>query len=376
MRSFNRCVGETATTSLLIRLLDSVEGKSNQSGIRYKDGRVEWNGLTLPVNLRPQDEYAQMALAASRVKYCRLTRKVVRGKMRFFVQLIMEGLPPRKIDRNTGLWKQPVGQETVGLDIGTQTLAICSASQVRLVELAPLVPRMETEKRRLLRKLDRQRRANNPHKYHPDGTVKRGNRERWHHSQNYRKTLWRVKEIARKQAAVRKQDHNRLAAFVLSLGTTVYVEDMRYHALARRTKETTVNPKTGRCRSKKRFGRSIAQRAPALFLSLLSQKLKREGASLWKVATARLKASRYNHLTDTCEKASLSERWKTVSTEPRIRVQRDLYSAFLLMHTTPSLDVLDRAGCLTHFDAFLPLHDQEIERLRSLPKPQLYSMGV
>src|SRR3954451_17279096 len=43
--------------------MDSVEGKSNQSGIRYKDGKVEWNGLILPVNLRPKDEYAQMALA-------------------------------------------------------------------------------------------------------------------------------------------------------------------------------------------------------------------------------------------------------------------------------------------------------------------------
>jgi hypothetical protein len=235
---------------------------------------------------------------------------------------------------------------------------------------------MEAEKRRLLRKLDRQRRAGNPHKYHPDGTVKKGNREPWHHSQNYRKTLWRLKEIARKQAAVRRQDHDRLANLVLSLGTTVYVEDMRYHALARRAKETTVNPNTGRCRSKKRFGRSIAQRAPALFLSLLGQKLKREGASLWKVATAGLKASQYNHLTDTCEKASLSERWKTVSTEPTVRVQRDLYSAFLLMHTTPSLNAVDRTGCLADFDAFLPLHEQEIERLRSLPQPQLYSMGV
>ncbi len=30
------------------------------------------------------------------------------------------------------------------------------------------------------------------------------------------------------------------------------------------------------------------------------------------------------------------------------------------MHTTPSLDAVDRTGCLADFDAFLPLHDQEI----------------
>ncbi|WP_152667716.1 hypothetical protein [Aneurinibacillus tyrosinisolvens] len=45
-------------------------------------------------------------------------------------------------------------------------------------------------------------------------------------------------------------------------------------------------------------------------------------------------------------------------------------------HTTPSLNAFDRTGCLVDFDAFLPLHDQEIERLHPLPKPQLYSMGV
>jgi hypothetical protein len=40
-----------------------------------------------------------------------------------------------------------------------------------------------------------------------------------------------------------------------------------------------------------------------------------------------------------------------------------------LMHTTPGLTALNRTGCLTDFDAFLPLHDQKIERLHSLPKP-------
>ncbi|WP_419519732.1 hypothetical protein [Duodenibacillus massiliensis] len=31
-----------------------------------------------------------------RVKYCRLVRRMIRGRMRYFVQLIVEGVPPVK----------------------------------------------------------------------------------------------------------------------------------------------------------------------------------------------------------------------------------------------------------------------------------------
>jgi hypothetical protein len=36
----------------------SLEGKANTSGIRYKDGYIEWNGLEIPVIVKPKDEYA------------------------------------------------------------------------------------------------------------------------------------------------------------------------------------------------------------------------------------------------------------------------------------------------------------------------------
>ena len=47
---------------------------------------------------------------------------------------------------------------------------------------------IEKEKRMLRRKLDRQRRSNNPNKYNENGTIKSGNKNKWHKSNKYIKT--------------------------------------------------------------------------------------------------------------------------------------------------------------------------------------------
>jgi len=39
--------------------LESLEGKSNAAGMRFKGDRLEWNGLVLPVNLRANDRFIQ-----------------------------------------------------------------------------------------------------------------------------------------------------------------------------------------------------------------------------------------------------------------------------------------------------------------------------
>ena len=51
----------------------------------------------------------------------------------------------------------------------------------------------ERKKRSLQRKLNRQRRANNPDKFNDDGTINKANLEKWKHSENYKKTR---KELA------------------------------------------------------------------------------------------------------------------------------------------------------------------------------------
>ena len=98
----------------------------------------------------------------------------------------------------------------VGLDIGPSTIAHVSFTVAKLETFCDPLENKQKEIRRLQRKLDRQRRANNPQNYNADGTIKKG-RKIWHDSNQYIKTKNRLNEIQRKQAAHRKSLHGNLA---------------------------------------------------------------------------------------------------------------------------------------------------------------------
>lgn len=350
--------------------MDSVEGKK-MSGIRYNNETLEWNGLKIPVIVRKNDRYAHTSLMRDRIKFVRIIRQPIKGKICYYLQLVMEGFPPQKFDSNTGEIRNPINEGKVGLDIGTQTLAVSSDKEVKLLELATSIERIEKEKRILMRKLDRFRRATNPNKYNEDGTIKKGNKDKWVRSNNYMKILFQYKEIQRKQTAKRKQDHEKLANYILSLGNDVKVETMNFKGLAKRAKETKISEKTGKFQRKKRFGKSIGNKAPAMFLSILKQKLGYVGKTLLEVNTWELKASQYNHVKDTCTKKTLRQRWNVIEGK---QVQRDLYSSFLLQHTLNEREY-DKQALKMNFEQFLVLHDKEIERLQ-LIKPTISSMGI
>ena len=150
----------------------------------------------------------------------------------------------------------------VGIDIGTSTIAVASDKEVWIQPLAPKVPQLDKEKRRLLRKLDRSRRSDSPDNFNADGTVKKGIKLTWEQSNHYMKTLYELKELYRKRSAYVKAEHDKIANRILSCGDEVYVEKMNFRALAKRGKETKINVK-GKFGTKKRFGKSIGSYAPA-----------------------------------------------------------------------------------------------------------------
>jgi hypothetical protein len=345
---------------------NSVEGKTNRAGIRYQEGRVHWNGLSIPIHIRKQDEYAQIALQ-DRVKFCRIQKRIIRGKVKYVLQLILEGRPPKKRNKQN----DSIGTGKVGLDIGTQTIAICSQTEVKLLELAPNIDRIDQEKRKIQRKLDRQRRANNPHKYHEDGTINRGNRERWIYSKRSNQTRQKLMEMERKVRVKRKQAHEQLASHILTLGDDIKVEQMSFQGLAKRTKETKVDERTGTFKRKKRFGKSIGNKAPALLLRIIERKLSYQGKPLHKVDTVKLRASQYNHVEDHYRKKKLHERWTDIGES---RIQRDLYSAFLIMNAKDNNQEVDRNACEREFPRFKKLHNKEIERLSKITT--VASMGI
>jgi hypothetical protein len=342
--------------------LNSLEGKSNKTGIRFKDKCLIWNGLIIPVIIKKNDIYAHEALQ-NKIKYCRIKREMIKGKYHYYIQLVLDGVPPLKINKETGEIKNQTTYGKVGIDIGTQTVAISSNYDVKLLELAPEVVNIDKEIKRIQRYMDRSRRLINPNKYNDDGTINTQNKNKWIYSNRYLKAKNRYKELYRKQKGIRRQSHNNLANFILSLGNEFYVEDMNFKGLQLRAKETTINDKTGKYNRKKRFGKSLANKAPSLFLTILNNKLKFQDNKLVKVDTKELKASQFNHINEEYNKKKLCQRWNDLN---GIKVQRDLYSAFLIQHVNDDLKSVNVELCNKDFDNFLKLHNKEVERLKNI----------
>lgn len=337
----------------------SVENKSNKTGLRIKDLKIIWGNLSsIPFKVKKNDKYAQLALL-DKTKYVRVLKREIRGKERFFVQLIQEGLPPKKHQISTV-------ENRVGIDIGTSTVAVVSDNEVSMNELATIKTPYK-KLRKLDRAMDRSRRSTNPQNYNDNGTVKKGYKK-WNYSNRYLKLKYKRKELFRKIASIRKQTHEQTANNILSLGLDVRVETMRFQSLQKRAKKTIHNKKNGKINKKKRFGKSIANYAPAMLLEIINRKLKYQNLDLKKIDTYSVKASQLDHTTGECTKKFLSNRWNNIDDK---LIQRDLYSAFLIQNTNKTLDVVDIDLCNLKFDNFVELHDIEIQRLENLNNKKL-----
>lgn len=222
--------------------------------------------------------------------------------------------------------------------------------------------------------MDRSKRATNPNNFNKDGTIKKGIKLEWNFSKKYIESKNILKDLYRKQADIREQDHNIMANEIMKNGNIVYVEQMNFKGLQKRAKKTEKNEK-GKFKKKKRFGKSLANKAPAKFLTILSNKLKAKGGLYFEVITREVKASQYNHLNREYNKKKLSQRWNYFEyNDSRIKVQRDCYSAYLIKNVNDNLRSINDDKCKEGFDNFLMLHDKEIIRLTGLNN--LSSIGV
>ena len=341
--------------------ITSIQGNDNKTGIRFRKGRIHWNGLMMQVAGDPGNNYETEALRHP-VKYCRIVRRPLGCRYHYYVQLVLEGRPPEK---------HAVGKGRVRIDPGTLSVAVTSSKRCVLEALDEGIPDRSADISRLSRAMDRSRRTMNPDNYMPDGAVRKG-RKVWKYSHHYRVLALRKKTLERKAAASRKQHHEALAGDILSLGDDVYTEDMNYTALQRRSRETTVNSK-GRYNRKKRFGKSLQNGAPAMLLQIVDRKLSYHGLVLKKVNTRTFRASQYNHITDEYVRKRLSRRHNVLNGR---WVQRDLYSAFLLMNSKGDLQSADRSLCLQEYESFLINHDRCISGLLNSDHKILSSFGL
>ena len=264
---------------------------------------------------------------AEKIKYCRLKRLQFNNYFHYYIQLVIDSNPPTKQNPKNG---------TIGIDIGTQTIAIVGDSKCYLKELAPKTEEYNIKIRNIQRKIDRSLKYTNPNNYNEDGTIKKGSK--FVKSNNCLKLQRQLRTVYRKKSEYTKQNHYNLIAKILNQAKDgVYIEPMNYQSLAKKSKSKTqksnkVKAIKGRqiklCKRKRRFGKSVNNKSPGLFISLLKQRCEILKIPYFEIDRTQFKASQYNHITDTYQKKQLSDRWN-YKIDGKNDIQRDLYSAFL-----------------------------------------------
>jgi transposase len=310
------------------RGLNSMENKRNDTGLRFvlqapEKGNQGWLvcGKEQILALIDWNDPVVKHGLGHRIKYARLVRRKASSPQakgadalgyRYSVQLILEGVSYRKP-------KHGPGTDVIGLDLGPSTLAIVPrAGEARLVPLCEELRPDVRRKRRIERKLDRQRRANNPQNYDEKGRVKkRGKRHlAWKNSKGYLATRRRLAQQERKLAAHRKSLHGRLVHEIVHTGHDIRIEKIAYKGW------------------QKLFGKSVGLRAPGMLIDHLRRTVASTGGTLTEVPTRTARLSQYCHGCGRYERKPLSQRWHQCGCGVG-PVQRDLYSAFLAAYLDP-----------------------------------------
>ena len=364
------------------KTLDSIEGKTNKSGIKFnKDNYVlNFYKMSIPIKIRKTDYYVKEAFE-NEISYCRIVRKPFHTGYKYFLQIVFRGLPPIKPNRIPGQTKG-----NVAIDIGPSTIAVIGEEDGLL---EPLSPQSVKECNKLIiklsRKLERSRRLANPQNYNKDGTIKKGSRQ-WIKTKNYYKILFQLKNAYRLKTLYLREYQAVLQKKIMSFGDNFATEEIHFISWQKRSKKQTgksnqtieKKDKNGNVKTyqknkkKKRFGKSLNNNSPGRFLTELEQKLEYFEIELEQINTQKMKASQYNHDTNTCIKIPLSQRGKIIDGQ---WVQRDLYSAYIVQNRKDK-ETVDRDKCKKGFKKFIKIQTRIIENLKKREEKFPKCMGI
>ncbi len=304
--------------------------------------------------------------------YATLVLKNIRGKYRIYLHLTIEGKAKPKYDKYGNL-RHKYGKGIIGADIGTQTVAYTSDTEVGLKNLSERgssIQKSERLERLYYRAMDRSRRSTNPQNYNEDGTIKKGKRT-WKYSNHYKKIKSKHTNLCRKNAINRQLAINEDANYLRSLGDVFITEPKNASKLMKRVKETTKNSK-GKFNKKKRFGKSIRNRCPGKFQETIKNKFKVSGGTYIEVSND-YRASQYDHTTDDYIKKKLSDRFYKLRNGTL--VQRDWYSSFLLYCYNQETKNIDKDKCNSDFNK---LYKKELDLINyiKINKIKVLNSGI
>ena len=312
----------------------------------------------------PEDRYIQDILSSIDLKedvvYSFLKRIEFNSGFKYYVVITLRGDAPKRMELS-----KDSGHRT-GVDFGTSTIATASNNEVHLEELAPESARHEKEIRHRQNLVDVSMRKHNPDNYNKNGTVKKG-KHKWKTTRRCRRLKRQIRVLYRKQTAYIKTSHHTFINRVVQNASEFILEPMNFKALQKKSKKTerkdevtAVKQKDGslkmvcKYKRKKRYGHSIKNRSPGLMQADLKTKATQYGIPYYEIDIHQYRASQLHHDTGEYIKPTLSERFKTIEGH---RVQRDLYSAFLICHTDDTLTAPDFKTCHLDFPHFVKMQD-------------------
>ena len=286
----------------------SFEGNDNVTGVvvQISTGTVRIGKLDFLYKINKENPYHQHALK-HRVKFVRIIKKVINGRARWYVQMVLEGIPYQNPENTTQ------AGNIVGLDLGPRIIAISTSTESFQQEFCPELDKKVSKIRKLQRKLERSRRHNNPANYDQKGRIKKG-RKVWKNSNNYYKFRVELTNLHRKQAQHRKSLQGNLANRILRLGNLIHTEKVSYKAW------------------QKLYGKSISHQAPSAFESILTRKAESLGGGTTKINTYQTALSQHCICAEK-EKKTLSQRTH-ICKKCGFVAPRDVLSAYLALHTS------------------------------------------
>ena len=281
--------------------------------------------------------------------------------MRVYMHITIEGISKSKYNKD-GTRRHQYGKGFVGCDIGPQSIAYTSKEEVGLKNLAERgasIKAREQKEVRILRKMDRSRRAVNPENYNEDGTIRKG-KKTWKKSNRYKKLHSQYRNICRIAAENRHLAINEEVNHMRALGNVFITEPKNAKKLQKRAKKTERQDKPSviqksdgteqlvyKCKRKKRHGKSIKNRCPGYFQAQAKAKFERTDGVYIEVPVT-YRASQYDHTCNKYIKKALSQRMYELA--DGTRVQRDWYSSFLMYCIGIDLQNISRYKCKRYFD--------------------------
>ena len=281
--------------------------KKNDSFVKNELACIEAFVSDLETEKKAVAIFSKTGIPQNTYRPCFVALKCVtiRGRLRVYAHITIEGDPVPKYTKSGSL-KHPCGKGLVGVDLGPQSVAAVSETSAILENLA---------------------------------------------ERNGKST----KRHERKERLLLRALANRIRA----MGDDITIERSNAKALQKRAKPSI--PEQGKKQKRrKRFGHSILHRCPGHLYAQLHSKF---SESHFHVVDNVYRASQYDHKSNSYNKKKLSQRWHKF--EDGTKVQRDIYSAFLLLCHNDDFKTINQDICISKYETFKKAHDKCVSDIKA-----------